>query len=114
MATEASGAKHAVSGNVVRLPHAPRSAAPAAAPQLDEAGAPLRPTRTQRDWLKRGLSQAGGKLPLFTRDGQRISERTIRSCIRQGWAEPWFDNPIKPDWLVCKLTEEGRRALADN
>lgn len=65
----------------------------------------------QREWLARGLSQPGGKLPLFNRDGQKISDRTIKSCIRQGWAEPWFENPIKPDWLVCKLTESGRRVL---
>jgi len=113
MAIEATGVKHA-SGNVVRLPHGPRKSVPPQPRQVDEAAALLRPTRTQGDWLKRGLDQAGGKLPLFTRDGQRVSERTIRSCIRQGWAEPWFENPIKPDWLVCKLTDEGRRALADN
>jgi hypothetical protein len=65
----------------------------------------------QRDWLLRGLSQPGGKLPLFDRDGQKISDRTIKSCIRKGWAEPWFDNPIKPDWLVCKLTDSGRRLI---
>lgn len=68
-------------------------------------------TGAQREWLVRGLSQPGGKLPLFNRDGQKISERTIKSCIRQGWAEPWFENPIRPDWLVCKLTDSGRRAL---
>ena len=65
----------------------------------------------QRDWLLRGLSQPGGKLPLFNRDGQKISHRTIKSCIRQGWAEPWFENPIKADWVVCKLTDTGRQAL---
>ena len=70
------------------------------------------PSTAQREWLARGLSQAGGKLPLFDRDGQKISDRTIKSCIRKGWAEPWFENPIKPDWLVCKLTDSGRRALA--
>ncbi|MBM3534508.1 MAG: hypothetical protein FJX60_15890 [Alphaproteobacteria bacterium] len=59
-------------------------------------------------WLTRGLDQPGGKLPLFDVDGQRINPRTIKACIDQGWAEPWFDNPIKPDWLVCKLTEAGR------
>jgi hypothetical protein len=68
----------------------------------------VRPSPTQRAWLRRGLTQPGGKLPLFDPSGRRINERTIRSCIEQGWAEPWFDNPIKPDWLVCKLTEEGR------
>jgi hypothetical protein len=70
-----------------------------------------RPTAAQRAWLRCGLNQAGGKLPLFDSDGQRVSERTIRSCIDQGWAEPWFNNPIKPDWLVCKLTEPGRDAV---
>ena len=65
----------------------------------------------QRDWLLRGLSQPGGKLPLFDRDGQRINDRTVKSCIRHGFAEPWFENPIKPDWLVCKLTDKGRGAL---
>ncbi len=70
-----------------------------------------KPTLVQRAWLVRGLSQAGHKLPLFDYLGQRISPRTIQSCINQGWAEPWFDNPIKPEWLVCKLTEQGRRML---
>lgn len=67
------------------------------------------PTVAQLAWLKRGLSQPGGKLPLFDNSGQRVNSRTIKSCISRGWAEPWFSNPIKPDWLVCKLTKEGRR-----
>ncbi len=71
-----------------------------------------RPTAAQRDWLGRGADQPGGKLPLFDRQGKRVSARTIRSCIEQGWAEPWFINPIKPDWLVCKLTDRGREVLA--
>lgn len=71
-------------------------------------------TVPQREWLLRGLAQPGGKLPLFDREGQKISDRTIKSCIRKGWAEPWFDNPIKPDWLVCKLTDSGRRLIESN
>ncbi len=71
-----------------------------------------RPTSAQVLWLRRGLDQPGGKLPLFDTNGQRVNERTIRSCIQQGWAEPWFDNPVKPDWLVCKLTAAGRKAIA--
>lgn len=67
------------------------------------------PSRAQRDWLRRGLDQPGGKLPLFDKNGKRIDARTIRRCLEAGWAEPWFSNPIKPDWLVCKLTEDGRR-----
>ena len=66
------------------------------------------PTDTQLRWLRRGLAQPGGKLPLFDEGGQRINERTVRSCIASGWAKTWFENPIKPDWLVCKLTEKGR------
>ena len=69
------------------------------------------PSPQQSKWLAHGLDQAGGKLPLFDSQGQRVNERTIRSCIDQGWAEPWFENPIKPDWLVCKLTEPGRKAV---
>ena len=70
------------------------------------------PSEVQRAWLVRGLDQPGGKLPLFDGEGQLIDARTIRSCIAQGWAEPWYANPLKPDWLVCKLTAAGR-ALAD-
>ena len=71
----------------------------------------LRPTAAQRDWLTRGLLQPGGKLPLFDREGRRIAERTIRACMEQGWAEPWFANPLKPDWLVCRLTASGRKQV---
>lgn len=71
------------------------------------------PTESQRRWLARGLDQPGGKLALFDDDGQRISPSTIRSCIDRGWAEPWFSNPIKPDWLVCKLTADGRALFED-
>lgn len=69
------------------------------------------PSAAQRAWLRRGLDQAGGKLPLFDAAGQAIDPRTIRVCIAQGWAEPWFANPLKPDWLVCRLTANGRAAL---
>ncbi|HEX2580825.1 MAG TPA: hypothetical protein VHL08_02485 [Dongiaceae bacterium] len=65
-------------------------------------------TTEQRKWLKRGMAQPGGKLPLFDEWGQRVSPALVRSCIDRGWAEPWFTNPLKPDWLVCKLTPTGR------
>jgi hypothetical protein len=71
-----------------------------------------RPTAAQAVWLARGLDQPGGKLPLFDEGGQRVSPRTIQSCIDRGWAAPWFANPTKPDWLVCKLTDQGRSAIA--
>jgi len=77
-----------------------------------EYGIHARPSAAQLTWLKRGLRQPGGKLPLFDEWGQRVNDQTIRSCVAQGWAEPWFANPLKPDWLVCRLTDAGRN-LAD-
>ena len=74
----------------------------------EEGQKKAKPTASQRRWLRRGLEQPGGKLPLFDENGQQVSERTVRSCIDKGWAKPWFANPIKPDWLICKLTESGR------
>ncbi|NNE58371.1 MAG: hypothetical protein HKN36_09705 [Hellea sp.] len=65
----------------------------------------------ERDYLKMGLKQPGGKLPIFDESGQTISTATIQKCIEKGFAERWFANPMKPDWLVCRLTDEGRRAL---
>jgi hypothetical protein len=35
----------------------------------------------------------------------------VRACLDAGWATPWFANPLKPDWQVCKLTDSGRHAL---
>ena len=74
-------------------------------------GTGMRPTRLQRRYLERGLNQPGGKLPLFDEDGQQVNPQTVRTCLDHGWAEPWFANPLKPDWLVCKLTEAGRAIL---
>lgn len=68
-------------------------------------------TVSQVRWLRRGLDEPGGKLPLFDEKGQKIADRTVRSCVSNGWAEPWFDNPMKPDWIVCKLTDAGRAIL---
>lgn len=62
-------------------------------------------------YLRRGLRQPGGKLPLFDLDGQEFEAAVIRRCIERGWAQPWFSNPLKPDWLVCKLTLSGRAVV---
>ncbi|MFC1672758.1 hypothetical protein ACFL12_01280 [Pseudomonadota bacterium] len=82
--------------------------------QTDAEEAPVsgaHPSSAQQAWLTRGLEQAGGKLPLFDEEGQQVCERTVRVCIDKGWAEPWFSNPLKPDWIVCKLTDAGRAAV---
>lgn len=89
-----------------------RASGPKTAKSSKRLSAGGRPTPNQLKWLVRGLDQPGGKLPLFDAEGQKVSERTVRACIEKGWAEPWFSNPIKPDWMVCKLTESGR-ALAE-
>jgi hypothetical protein len=74
----------------------------------DNAG----PNMHEREWLARGIGQPGGKLPLFDGEGQTVSAELVRGCIDKGWAEPWFANPLKPDWIVCKLTPAGR-SIAD-
>ena len=69
-------------------------------------------SHAERNYLKQGLKQPGGKLPLFDGRGQEVSVALIKSCIQKGFAERWFANPLKPDWLVCRLTEKGRQALS--
>ncbi|WP_419904214.1 hypothetical protein [Kiloniella sp.] len=69
----------------------------------------LKPNAKQLSWLKRGLDQAGGKLPLFDEFGQHYDSKLIKACIDHGWAELWFNNVLKPDWQVCKLTEKGKQ-----
>lgn len=49
---------------------------------------------------------------MFDLDGQAVAVAIVRRCLERGWAEPWFNNPLKPDWLVCKLTDAGRRVAA--
>ena len=70
------------------------------------------PTLLELLYLRRGLVQPGGKLPLFDLDGQDVAAAIVRRCLESGWAEPWFNNPVKPGWLVSKLTEAGRRLAA--
>ena len=72
------------------------------------------PTINELLYLRRGLTQAGGKLPLFHLDGQDVEASVVRRCVARGWSEPWFNNPLKPDWLVCKLTDAGRRVATES
>jgi hypothetical protein len=77
-----------------------------------DSGRAQRASPAQLKWLERGLTQPGGKLPLFDGDGKKVSPAVVRKCVESGWAEPWFANHLKPDWLVCKLTASGRALLA--
>ena len=67
-------------------------------------------TANQRAWLQRGLTEPGGKLPLFDAKGREVDHRTIQACLDAGWAEPWFANPLNPAMQICRLTEKGRGA----
>jgi len=62
----------------------------------------------EQSYLRMGLNQPGGKLPLFDSGGQEINSRTILACVEKGYAQKWFANPLKPEWLVCRLTNLGR------
>ena len=73
--------------------------------------ADMRPTVGQRRYLARGLTEPGGKLPLFDLEGREVAKNTVESCVARGWASPWVQNPIKPAWLVCRLTPAGYRVL---
>lgn len=79
---------------------------------LEATRAAFVPTRAQRGYLRRALTQPGGKLPLFDPDGQTVDPRVVRSCLAKGWAAPWFQYPQEPDWLVCRITDRGRQAVA--
>ena len=83
-----------------------------AQPEISSSGK-TRPNPAQRRYLARGLTQPGGKLPLFDENGQHVHPALVKACIAHGWAETWFGNPLKPDWLICKLTEEGRRSVEE-
>jgi hypothetical protein len=89
-----------------------RNTEPDQAPQqLPGATDAPQPTPAQRRYLARGLQEPGGKLPLFDESGREVSRKTVEACIGHGWAERWIANPVKPDWVVCKLTAAGYRVL---
>lgn len=69
------------------------------------------PTNAEAAYLRPGLHQPGRKLPLFDKQGRPVKPQVIRACLVRGWAERWFNNPLAPEWLVCRLTEKGEEAL---
>ena len=69
--------------------------APADAALNDNHPAGKAPSLAELFYLRRGLGQPGGKLPLFDLDGQAVAAATVRRCLDQGWAEPWSET-IRP------------------
>src|SRR5262245_27465186 len=55
---------------------------------IDNHPAGEAPSLAEVFYLRRGLGQPGGKLPLFDLDGQAVAATTVRRCLDQGWAEP--------------------------
>lgn len=100
-----------VKGDAAMLADQEEAFAPAVAPCAlnDNDLCEAQPSLPELFYLRRGLTQPGGKLPLFDLDGQAMAPEVVQACLDRGWAEPWFNNPLKPDWLVCKLTDVGRR-----
>jgi len=72
-----SRAPHGKGGDRLRAPRSPDLSG--------DIAAGMRPTAAQRRYLERGLTQAGGKLPLFDADGREVSRKTIESCLSRGW-----------------------------
>jgi len=75
--------------------------------RLRPKGSAGRPTPSQLEWLRRGLDRAGGNLPIFDTYGQRVNDRTVKSCVNRGWAER--KGELTRDWQLCQLTPAGRR-----
>ena len=61
-----------------------------------EAAHGAHPSAAQKAWLKRGLTQPGGKLPLFDEDGQQVCERTVRACIDKAGRNRGFPTRSSP------------------
>ena len=78
----------------------------------DRAGLTARETEMElRNWLHGGLNRADGRLAIFDTFGEPVNKAVIKSAIAAGLAEPWFSSPMRPQWMVCRLTPKGRDAL---
>lgn len=72
-----------------------------------------RPSRTQLAWLRRGLRNASGQLPLLS-GGVWVRPATAEACVANGWVEEcgrWALPQITDCELVrYRLTPGGRMA----
>ncbi len=60
-----------------------------------------------REWLRGGEAREDGRLALFDQFGEPIDKKVVKTAIASGFAEPWFANPMRPQWTVCRLTQKG-------
>ncbi len=78
----------------------------------DRAGFSARETELElRDWLRGGLNREDGRLAMFDTFGEPVRKIIIKTAIAEGLAEPWFSSPMRPQWMVCRLTSKGRDVL---
>ncbi|MEP3655166.1 MAG: hypothetical protein ABJO36_09745 [Litorimonas sp.] len=63
------------------------------------------------NWLKGGLDRSDGRLAMFDTFGEPVNKAVIKSAIAAGLAEPWFSSPMRPQWMVCRITAKGRETL---
>ena len=79
----------------------------------DRAGKTAREIEMElKDWLQGGLNRSDGRLALFDRFGEPVDKAVIKTAIKQGLAEPWFSSPMRPQWMVCRITPKGRESLS--
>jgi len=64
-----------------------------------------------RNWLEAGSQRTDGRLAMFDQFGEPVSKGVIKTAIASGLAEPWFSSPMRPQWMVCRITQKGREAL---
>ena len=65
-----------------------------------------------RAWLRGGVDRSDGRLAIFDTFGEPVNKAVIKSAIASGLAEPWFSSPMRPQWMVCRLTAKGRAAVS--
>ena len=61
-----------------------------------------------QNWLRGGLERPDGRLAIFDTFGEPVDKAVVKSAISLGLAEPWFSSPMRPQWMVCRLTAKGR------
>ena len=79
----------------------------------NRAGFSARETEMEmQSWLQGGLDREDGRLAIFDMFGEPVNKAVIKSAIATGLAEPWFSSPMRPQWMVCRLTTKGRDAVS--
>lgn len=80
---------------------------------MHRAGMTARETELElKNWLQGGFDRTDGRLAIFDTFGEPVNKAVIKSAISSGLAEPWFSSPMRPQWMVCRLTPKGRAAVS--